>query len=149
MIACASEREIDLEMERKRKSEGMSSAEGSGKRPKVFDFRPRGQHGCSHCGKFDKAHEGACRVGGSGCFKCGQTGHIGKDYTVTTTAPVSGHICFHCNQRGHKRAQCSSLIATATGPVSAPAPTTLRITDGRQGWTEASAVKSMAFHLTA
>ena len=71
-------------------------------------------------------------VGGSVCFKRGRTGNICRDLTVTTTTtPISDLICFHCNQRGHKKAHCPSL--TAARPVSAPAPTTLRITEGLQG----------------
>ena len=55
-------------------------------------------------------------------------------------------ICFHCNQRGHKRANCPQL--TVSAPVKAPAPSTLQITDGRQGKAEALVVRSRAFQLT-
>ncbi|CAH1421118.1 unnamed protein product [Lactuca virosa] len=51
-----------------------------------------------------------------------------------------------CNQRGHKKSQCPSLASA--GQVVAPAPTTMRITDGRQGRAESSVAKSRAFQLT-
>ena len=42
-IARAREREIYLEIERKRKLDEVLMSGGSGKRPKVFEFRSRGQ----------------------------------------------------------------------------------------------------------
>ena len=95
MIVRARERVIDLEMEKNRKPYSVSSVEGSSKGLKVSDSRSRGQHGRSHCGKCGKVHEGTCRVGGSGCFKCIQTGHMSKDCTAAiTTTQVSNLICF-------------------------------------------------------
>ena len=86
-------------------------------------------------------------MGGSGYFKCGRNGHISKDLTTTTTITlVSDLICFQCNQRGHKKAHFPSLAVA--GPVSAPAPVTLQITDGRQVRADAPVSKSMAFQLT-
>ena len=61
MIAQARAREIDLEMERKRKLDQVQSSEGSEKRPKVFDTRARGQQGwgrCSKCGKDELFQQG-------------------------------------------------------------------------------------------
>ena len=148
MIARARQREIDLEMERKRKPDSAVSVEGSSKRTKVSDYRPKGQHGRSRCGRCDKVHEGTRRAGGSGCFKCCRTGHISIDCTTTTpVTPVSDLICFQCNHKGHKKAHCLSL-ATA-GPMLTPAHATLRITDNRQGRADAPAVKSRAFQPTA
>ena len=73
---------------------------------------------------------------------------MSRDCTATTTAiAASDLICFQCNQRGHKKSQCPSLAAA--GKVSAPAPATLRITDGRQGRVETPVAKSRAFQLTA
>ena len=51
-----------------------------------------------------------------------------------------------CNQKGHKKSQCLSLAAV--GKVLAPAPATLRITDGHQGRVETSVAKSRASQLT-
>ncbi|XP_042758243.1 uncharacterized protein LOC122198135 [Lactuca sativa] len=147
MIMRAREKEMDLEMEKKRKPDSVSSVKGSSKRPKVSDSRQRGQHGRSRNDKFGKMHEGACRVGCSGCFKCGRTGHIKMDCTAATPSTLISYlICYQCNHRGHKKAQCPSLVAV--GPVSAPAPATLRITDGSLGQADASVMKSMAFQLT-
>ena len=68
MIATAREREIDMEMEKNRKSYQVQGFEGSSKRPKVFDSRSRGQHGWGRFGKCNKSHDGACRGGGLGCY---------------------------------------------------------------------------------
>ena len=96
MIARAREKEIDLEMEKKRNPNLVISVVSSGKRPKVVDTRGKGHQGRSHCGKYGRSHEGACRVGGSGCFMCGRTGQITRDCTTaTTTTPISYLICFN------------------------------------------------------
>ena len=58
-ISRARERDIDLEMEKKRKPDYVPSVEGSEKRPKVSDSRTRGQQGRSHYGKCSKMNEGA------------------------------------------------------------------------------------------
>ena len=148
MIARAREREIDLEHIRKRKLEDGQSSGASGKKPKGSDGRPKGQSGPSRCRRCGRPHEGACRMGSSGCYKCGKFGHISRDCTAPATViQTSELLCFHCNQRGHKKANCPML--TASAPVKAPAPATLRITDGRQGKAEAPVVRSRAFQLTA
>ena len=95
MIAMAQERDIDLKMERKRKSDEVQVSRGSRKRPKVMDTRGKGQQGPGRYDKCGRSHEGACSVGGSSCFKCGRTGHINMDCTTTTTIIlVSDQICF-------------------------------------------------------
>ena len=50
MITRAREREIDLEMEKKRKPEVAFGVACSGKKPKVSDHRYRGQQSHSWCG---------------------------------------------------------------------------------------------------
>ena len=148
MIARAREREIDLEMEKKRKPEAVSGSGGSGKKPRVSDHRSRGQPSYGRCGRCGKMHEGACKAGSSGCFKCGRVGHLSRDCTAPATAvAASDLICSQCNQRGHKKSQCPSL--TSAGKVAAPAPATLRITDGRQGRADAPVAKSRVFQRTA
>ncbi|XP_023747608.1 uncharacterized protein LOC111895775 [Lactuca sativa] len=64
---------------------------------------------------------------------------------MSRDCPNRALICFHCNQIGHKKADLSRLSG---GPMVAPAPTTLRITNGHQGKAEAPVVKSRAFQLT-
>ena len=147
MIARAREREIDLEHIRKRKLEEGQAGGASGKKPKGSDGRPKGQSGPSRCGKCGRTHVGACRMGSVGCYKCGKAGHFSRDCTAPVSAiQTSELLCFHCNQRGHKKANCPQL--TVSAPVKAPAPATLRITDGRQGKAEAPVVRSRAFQLT-
>lgn len=84
-------------------------------------------------------------VGGSSCLRYGQTGHSSRDCTATNTnTPVSDLILFHLSQRGHNKSYC--LGFSIVGPVSEPAPTSLRITNGYQGQTDIPVVKSKAFH---
>ncbi|XP_052627095.1 uncharacterized protein LOC128133625 [Lactuca sativa] len=148
MIAQARKREIDMEMERKRKPESVSGTMGSGKNPKLSAHRSRGQQSHNRCGKCGRLHDEVFKAGSSGCFKCGWTGHMSRDCTATTTTTTSsGLICFNCNQRGHKNSQC--LILASVGQVAAHAPTTLRITDGHQGRVEVLVAKSRAFQLIA
>ena len=66
MTVTAREREFDLEMERKRRSDEAQVSAISSKRPKVFDVRKKGEQGRGHCGKCDRMHDRA--VGGSDCF---------------------------------------------------------------------------------
>lgn len=63
----------------KKKVEHGLTTRVSAKRPEGLDSRSRGQQGPGRCGKCDKAHEGVYRVRGSGCYKCGKTGHYGRD----------------------------------------------------------------------
>ena len=54
--------------------------------------------------------------------------------------------CFQCHQLGHKKANCRTLTG---GGLQAPAPTTMRITDGRQGRGPVQKAKTVAYQLTA
>ena len=72
---------------------------------------------------------------------------MSRDCTAPTTITASDLICFHCNQRGYKKSYCLSL--SVAGKVVATAPATLRITEGRQGRSEALVVKSRDFQMTA
>ena len=104
--------ELDLEMEKKRKLEGLQVGSAR-KKPKVLDYRSMSQQDHNCCGKCCKMYEGACRAGSSGCFKCGQTGHVSRDCTATTiTTTVSDLICCQYNQRGHMWSQYPSLAMT-------------------------------------
>ena len=58
MIVRARERELNLEVERKRNPEGVQTG-SAGKKPTVSDHIPRSQQCRDHCGKCDKIHDRA------------------------------------------------------------------------------------------
>ena len=71
MIERAREREIKMELRTKRKSEQIQTTVGQTKKPKTSDFHTWGQQGRGRCGKYGKPHGEACRVVGSGYYRCG------------------------------------------------------------------------------
>lgn len=103
------------------------------KNPNTFESQSRGQQGRSHYRKYRKPHVWVCRVGGLGCYNCGKTGDFSRDCTQ-----VSSLICFHCNQAKHMKVDYPRL---SRGVVTTPIPTTLRITNGRQGKVEVPVVR--------
>ncbi|KAJ9546708.1 hypothetical protein OSB04_019251 [Centaurea solstitialis] len=97
--------------------------------------------GCPKCGRN---HQGECRLPEPVCYKCGKPGHKSRECGV---APKT---CFHCFQPGHIKPNCPKLAETAKAQVKAPAPATLRITDGSSGKTAGSATtRGRAFQMTA
>ena len=74
MIARAREREIDLEHIWKRKVEEGHVMGTSGKKPKGSDAGPKGQSEPGRCRKCGRPHEGACRLGSSGCYIAARRG---------------------------------------------------------------------------
>nr|GFC67486.1 hypothetical protein [Tanacetum cinerariifolium] len=42
------------------------------------------------CTTCRRRHQGECRQAAGTCFKCGQAGHLQKDYKKNTTASTSG-----------------------------------------------------------
>ena len=83
-----------------------------------------------------KQHEGVCQSRGLGCYKCGRFGHVNKDCPQGTSS-----LCFHYNQLGYKKADCLELTR---GAVRAPTPSTLRITNGREGRVDVPMVRIQA-----
>ncbi|KAJ9538034.1 hypothetical protein OSB04_030767 [Centaurea solstitialis] len=96
--------------------------------------------GCPKCGRN---HQGECRLPESVCFKCGKPGHKSRD------CGVAPRTCFHCFQPGHIKPNCPKL-ASAQPQVQAPAPATLRITDGSTRTKGGSSTScGRAFQMTA
>ncbi|KAJ9548231.1 hypothetical protein OSB04_020774 [Centaurea solstitialis] len=94
--------------------------------------------GCPKCGKN---HQGECRPPKPVCFKCGKPGHKSRE------CGVAPRTCFHCFKPRHIKPNCPLL---AEAPVVAPAPATLRITDGSSGKKSVPATtRGRAFQMTA
>ncbi|KAJ9556112.1 hypothetical protein OSB04_010726 [Centaurea solstitialis] len=98
--------------------------------------------GCPKCGRN---HQGECRLPEPVCYKCGKSGHKSRE------CGVPPRVCFNCFQPGHIKPNCPKLAETpAKAQVKAPAPATLRITDGSSGKTAGSATtRGRAFQMTA
>ncbi|KAJ9541941.1 hypothetical protein OSB04_028447 [Centaurea solstitialis] len=137
MVETARAQEIHLKERRqgKRKAEDQSGPVKKYKGAKS-DTRS-GPTACSKCGRN---HRGECRAQETACFKCGKQGHFSRECKETAK------ICFHCYQSGHIKPNCPQL---KRAPVQAPAPTTLRITDGTTTGRSGPATRGRAFQLTA
>ncbi|KAI3679919.1 hypothetical protein L2E82_50899 [Cichorium intybus] len=138
MIAAVRAQELELETQQKQKRPAPTQTQQVSKKFRGADQGKQGQRSQGKCGKCGRNHEGRCWV--LICHKCGKEGHYAKDCRQEVK------ICFNCNQVGHFKAQCPHLTQ---GVVQNPAPTTLRITDGRQGKGEAPKTKGRAFVMTA
>lgn len=108
MIARYRERDFELELRLTRKPVSIQLAEGLTKKPKTFYSQARGHQG-GHCRKCGKPHDGACRSGGLGSYKCREIGQISNDW------PQEGR-----------------LSTLTNGAARVTAPSTLRIIDGRE-----------------
>lgn len=113
------------------------------KRFKAADVRSGGWKG-RICRKCNKVHVGDSRSS-SGCHNCGWQGHMAKDCRQQDLTLIF-RIYYHCDQVVHLKANCPSLDAR---PAQAPAPSTLRITDGSQDRVEPPRARGCSFHLTA
>ncbi|KAJ9552821.1 LOW QUALITY PROTEIN: hypothetical protein OSB04_016866 [Centaurea solstitialis] len=137
MVETARAQEIHLEERRqgKRKADDQS---GPAKKYKGAKSDARSvPAACSKCGRN---HRGECRAQETACFKCGKQGHFSRECKETAK------ICFHCYQSGHIKPNCPQLKGA---PVQAPAPTTLRITDGTTAGRSGPTTRGRAFQLTA
>nr|GFC18957.1 hypothetical protein [Tanacetum cinerariifolium] len=77
---------------------------------------------CTTCGR---RHPGECHRAASTCFKCGQTGHLQKDYKKNTTASTSGQADKKPGASGrvftitedHATKTSSTITGTITGTL--------------------------------
>ncbi|KAJ9561541.1 hypothetical protein OSB04_006701 [Centaurea solstitialis] len=141
MVEAARSRELFLEEQQQGKRKAEQSLVPSKKfKGQLTDGR-KVYSGCPKCGMN---HQGECRLPEPVCYKCGKPGHKSRECGV---APKT---CFHCFQPGHIKPNCPKLAETAKAKVKAPAPATLRITDGSSGKTAGSATtRGRAFQMTA
>lgn len=137
----ASRREIELETQVKEKMQTPSPSQPAAKRSKYKDSRIGGHRG-TQCSKFGNTHERVFRT--LICYKFAKDGHYSRDFNQKAQGVG---ICFYCNQMGHIKAPCPFLNTTVG--IQVPAPTTLRITYGKQGGVEAPRTTGRAFQLIA
>ena len=140
MVNLARIRELDLESEapkRKHDHQAATSQPNKKFKPSAQQFgKKQDTPRCSKCGKN---HYGECRE--VTCYKCGKKGHYSSQCGGDQTK-----MCFNCNQMGHIKANCPSL---KMGPiVHAPAPASMRITDGSPKKAEVPRAQGRAFQLT-
>ena len=140
MMEVARARELYLE-EAQAKKRKQDQSQMPTKKQKHAGHRPENRRDFPKCSKCGRNHPGECRAGAAVCYKCGKPGHMSRDCGETPK------LCFHCYQPGHFKSQCPKLAGTI---VQAPAPNTLRITDGSTGRKSgATANRGRAFQLTA
>ncbi|KAJ9542555.1 hypothetical protein OSB04_029061 [Centaurea solstitialis] len=142
MIEAARRRELELEYQvgSKRAASAQPDSTSQPKKFKATDSRNGKRNSSSSRGQQS----------GSGrqqltCFKCGQPGHVIRD------CKQGLRLCFNCGQGGHLKNECPhpKTGGTGSGNVRAPAPSTLRITDGRSGTTDTQPARGRAFQMTA
>ncbi|KAJ9547070.1 hypothetical protein OSB04_019613 [Centaurea solstitialis] len=137
MVETARAQEIHLEEKRqgKRKADDQS---GPVKKHKGVKSDSKSEPAaCSKCGRN---HRGECRAHELSCYKCGKPGHFSHECKETVKT------CFHCYQPGHIKPNCPQLKGA---PVQAPAPATLRITDGTTTGKSGPITRGRAFQMTA
>ena len=138
MVEKAREQKMELDFRTKQKPKQEHTVVGQAKKSKTSESPSKGYEGRGWCAKCGKSHSRACRVAGSGCYSCGQSGHVIRD------CPKKGLICFHCNQTGHKRVNCP-MLQGGGGAMATPAPNIMRITDGLPTKADSPTMKSRAF----
>ena len=142
MIEAARRRELELEYQvgSKRAALVQSDTASQAKKFKTSDNRTNKKNGGS-----SRGHQSGSGRQPLSCFKCGQPGHIMRD------CKEGLRLCFNCGQGGHLKNECPHPKASGSGGgnMRAPAPSTLRITDGRSGTADTQSARGRAFQMTA
>lgn len=135
-------RKREIEIETRRKEEGMPFSEKSQSAAKWFKSTNSrygaveyGSFGCSKCGNF---HDGVCWS-----FVCRK---YVKDGNFCRDCRQSAQVCFHCDQVGHIKA-CFPLLIFVE--VKNPTPLVWLMSDGCQGRDEVPRMEGRAYQLIA
>lgn len=128
------EQEIDQEHLGKRKEEQIQTVVGQAQRPRIQDSCLGDQRGRVSCTKCGRTYVGDCQDTGRGCFICRRMSCLGRDFPRESIT-----LCFQCNLVGHKKTDCPELMR---GAVRTLPPTTLRISDNREGREDVSMGRS-------
>ncbi|KAJ9541812.1 hypothetical protein OSB04_028318 [Centaurea solstitialis] len=133
-------RELELEYQvgNKRAAPAQYDTASQAKKFKTSDSRTNKKSGGN-----SRGHQNGSGRQPLSCFKCGQPGHIMRD------CKEGLRLCFICGQGGHLKNECPHPKASGSGSgnVRAPAPSTLRIIDGRSGMADTQFARGRAFQL--
>lgn len=138
MVEAARKREMFLESKAKKRASDQAAAGAAKKFKSGGNTKPNERKDAVRCPKCGKGHTGECRMGTKTCYRCGKSGHLGRDCQTHVS------VCFKCGQPGHRMANCTNTGNNDTKPSWQNA---LKIYDGGKK-NEVPRAKGRAYQMT-